>query len=412
MVSGGPQLVTRLGRLGEVELSAAMSGDDGAFGHAWSAAYVYVARGFTVGGAVRRASASYATAGNRTFTADPLALDAGVSLSLPLWSVAHVSGTWQRQEYHGPRPVSDSVSVTSRVRVSRRTDAFITVSRTRVGGVDGPSVYAGLNRTVGRRGAVGASVQQADGRTTAGVDVQRSMPVGEGYGYRVRAEAGGSDVVDGNLQYQSRRGRYELRQTQNGSAAGTSLSVSGALVGIGGRVYAARPVEQSFALVRVPGVSRVRAYVSNQEIGRTDRHGNLLVPNLLPYYGNTLRIADEDVPLALTIGTREMTLAPPFRGGAVALFPVAREQRVTGTVRLVRQAVTEVPVFGRVVVRLAGQEIESPIGRNGAFYLEKLPVGPVTAIVEYEGQSCAFELTVPVSDAPVAALGAFACEVP
>ena len=42
-------------------------------------------------------------------------------------------------------------------------------------------------------------------------------------------------------------------------------------------------MEQSFALVRVPGVSHVRAFMSNQEVGQTDGHGNLLVPNLLPY---------------------------------------------------------------------------------------------------------------------------------
>ena len=57
--------------------------------------------------------------------------------------------------------------------------------------------------------------------------------------------------------------------------AATAVWASGSIVGIGGRLFATRPVDQSFALVRVPGVPDVRAYLSNQEIGRTNGHGDL-----------------------------------------------------------------------------------------------------------------------------------------
>ena len=57
------------------------------------------------------------------------------------------------------------------------------------------------------------------------------------------------------------------------------------------------PVGQSFALLRVPGVKGVEGFSSNQPIGRTNGSGDLLVPEILPYYGNRLSIADTDVPL-------------------------------------------------------------------------------------------------------------------
>jgi outer membrane usher protein FimD/PapC len=76
-------------------------------------------------------------------------------------------------------------------------------------------------------------------------------------------------------------------------------------------------VRNSFALVRVPGVDGVRAYASHQEIGRTNRRGNLLIPDLLPYYGNELNIADTDIPIDYTVPDVRITLAPPYRGGAV-----------------------------------------------------------------------------------------------
>ena len=84
--------------------------------------------------------------------------------------------------------------------------------------------------------------------------------------------------VNGVARYQGAHGRYELRQETIGSESTTTLSTMGAIVGIGGGVFATRPVEESFALVRVPGVEGVRAFASHQEIGKTGRRGDLLVP--------------------------------------------------------------------------------------------------------------------------------------
>jgi outer membrane usher protein len=214
------------------------------------------------------------------------------------------------------------------------------------------------------------------------------------------------------VQYQTRFGRYEMRQEHLDGAPVTTLNASGSIVGIGGRLFASRPVEQSFALVRVPGVSHVRTFMSNQEIGQTDSRGNLLVPNLLPYYGNRLSIADVDVPLELSIGAREMTLAPPYRGGAVALFPVSREQRLTGTIVVASAGGLVVPVSGRLTVASDGHPIESPIGRGGQFYLEGLTPGTYQATVEHEALTCRFALRVVESDAPVVKLGTVQCNVP
>jgi outer membrane usher protein len=139
-----------------------------------------------------------------------------------------------------------------------------------------------------------------------------------------------------------------------GGTGHTNVSVAGALVGIGGDLYATRPVRNSFALVRVPGVAGVRTYSSHQEIGRTNRGGNLLIPDLLPYYGNELNIDDTDIPIDYTVPDVDITLAPPYRGGAVVLFPVRRIQRATGTVVLLTAAGEEHPSFGELTIVAEG----------------------------------------------------------
>jgi outer membrane usher protein len=225
----------------------------------------------------------------------------------------------------------------------------------------------------------------------------------------LRGEAGEVGAVDADLQYQSRFGRYELRQSTLGGQAATSVWASGAIVGIGGRLFASRPVEQSYGLVRVPGVANVRAFVSHQEIGRTDRRGDLLVPDLVPYYGNILSIADEDVPLELTIDRRQLTLAPPAGGGALALFHVSRQARAFGRLQINEHGAVVVPAYGRIEVRVKDATLDSPLGAGGEFYLEGLAPGPHPARVEYKGGTCDFTLQVPDVTAAVVQLGLVRC---
>jgi outer membrane usher protein FimD/PapC len=50
-----------------------------------------------------------------------------------------------------------------------------------------------------------------------------------------------------------------------------TLSTFGSIVAIGGPVYPSRSIYDSFALIRVPGVADVPGYISNQEVGQTNR---------------------------------------------------------------------------------------------------------------------------------------------
>ena len=161
--------------------------------------------------------------------------------------------------------------------------------------------YAGLTVLFGRSSASVAHVHDSRGQRMA-VEAQQPLPVGHRLRLPdARREWSQLDTVNGVARYQGAHGRYELRQETIGKESTTTLSTMGAIVGIGGGVYATRPVQDSFALVRVPGVEGVRAFASHQEIGKTGRRGDLLVPDLQAYYGNILNIADGDIPLQYAV---------------------------------------------------------------------------------------------------------------
>jgi outer membrane usher protein len=271
-------------------------------------------------------------------------------------------------------------------------------------------VFVGLSMLFGRTTAGVSLAQNRNGRSV-GVDAQRPVPVGEGYGYQVRAESGSPGTFSGAARYQGRHGRYEVRRDVIGGDGSTSATIAGSVVAIGGGVFASRPVQQSFALVQVPGVEGVRGFASNQEVGRTNSAGNLLVPDLQPYYGNLLNIADSDIPLDYSVNGVKLTLAVPFRGGALAVFPVQLIRRVTGTIRIGEALNERTPEYGEIRVSAAGvaEPIVSPIGGTGEFYFENLAPGRHAATVQDDKGSCEFVLDVPTSAESLVDLGTIRC---
>jgi outer membrane usher protein len=231
-------------------------------------------------------------------------------------------------------------------------------------------------------------------------------------GWRVRGDTAGEGTVNGLLQVQPAFGRYEAAYDRgygpNGSEVG-SLSAAGGVVLVGERLFATRPVEQSFALVRVPGISGVRVRLEQQEVGRTGSGGDLLVPGLLPYYGNRLSIADTDVPADFRIGRVERVVAPRPRGAAVVRFEVERLRAVEGRVRLGGRRGARIPAWGTLEVDTPRGTHRSPIAEGGEFWLEDLPSGTHAARVYFEGDVCEFGLSVPESGPGVVDVGTLGC---
>jgi len=410
LFSGGPLMVTSLGLAGELEVTGAISRDRGQTGSAASVAYTYAGRRFNAGAALRGQAGTYATASLPSDAAKPT-LDAGASVGVRVASRVSVNATWQDTTYsHGfGRIRSGTVSISS--RVSRRASLFASFTRAAGGPDRGGAAFVGLTFSAAERTTVTIGGERQFGSGRALVDVQRSLPLGTGFGYRVRADSGTSGIAAAEALYQNRYGRVELRHDQLGAETYTSIVASGALVGIGGALFATRPLQDGYALVRVPGVANVRTFLSNQEIGRTNRRGDLLVPNLLSYYANRVRIADADVPLDRTVGAVERVVAPGYRAGAIVEFPVRRDTRVLGSIVLERNGATIVPAAGIVSLTTDDRPYESPVGRNGEFYFENIAAGAHRARVRYEGTECEFTIEVPAVEDPVMQIGAHTCVV-
>jgi outer membrane usher protein len=251
------------------------------------------------------------------------------------------------------------------------------------------------------------SYQHEDGNGKGILDLRKDLPIGPGYGYGFQASTSGD--IDSIFQYQTSFGRYEANYNRFDGQQGSRLSAAGGLAFIDNSVQFTRPVQDSFALIKVPGLSGVRGYLNNLEVGKTDSGGRLFVPNLLSYYGNNLGISRKDLPFNYNLDVTDKIIASPYRGGAVVEFPAARIQRVVGKTMIDHAGKTLVPKFGQLTITGQSQTSDSPLGNDGEFYFENLKSGRYRAQIETKEETCEFSLDVPPTSEETIQLGLLTC---
>ena len=404
--AAGPSLNLRL-PFAEVELAAQGSRSAGRTGSAVLFGLSSVHRVLSLSASLRAMSRDYSTltiAAPRDRSRLQLSTQAASYLG-------HGIGVSVQEQYANTYDgqVIARTGVSASMQLLSRASLFLTATRAREGGSLGYEIFAGITVAAGNRTSASAWAQRHNGRFTPMAEVQRALPIGTALGYRVRADQG-SNLAQGELNYQGPYGRYDVSEEMLNDHPSARLNVTGGLVAIGGGVHPSREVSDSYALVRVPNVGGVRAFANNQEVGRTSRQGDILVPNLLPYYANRLSIADTDIPLDHAITSVERVVAPPFRGGSVVVFTATPISSVTGTVVLDFGGQSVLPVLGQLSLSVRGTTVDSPIGRKGEFYFESLEPGTYSAVVQFETTTCRFQLDVPAGRT-FTSLGVVRCAV-
>jgi outer membrane usher protein len=178
---------------------------------------------------------------------------------------------------------------------------------------------------------------------------------------------------------------------------------------VGGNLFATRPVQESFAVIRVAGLAGIHGFLNNLEAGSTDSRGNLFVPSLLSYYGNKLSISAKDIPLNHNVAVVDRIIAPPYRGGAMVEFSTTRIQRLVGKTIVTKEGKDSVPAFGQLSLSAGGKNFDSPLGKEGEFYFENVQGGRYQGLIEHKDLSCEFTLEIPVSAEELIQLGTLRC---
>jgi outer membrane usher protein len=249
------------------------------------------------------------------------------------------------------------------------------------------------------------SVRSAGGgsNTDFTTTLQRNLPMGEGYGYRVMARSDGAREATYSLQ--NNVGTYTLAAAQAQGSTETRLNASGGVALLGGDMFPSRRIDQSFAVARIPDYPNVRMLTDNQPAGRTDASGNALIPRLRAYDRNVISIDQRDLPLDAEIHGLKVEAVPYFRSGIDVRFPIKRSRGATFTVRI--EDGSPLPVGA--LVQEAGNDAVYTAGYDGEVYAAGL--GPATRLrATWEDHSCFFDVQFEASSDPLPDLGTFICK--
>ena len=218
------------------------------------------------------------------------------------------------------------------------------------------------------RVAVNTSGGRQRGEKVASVSMGRAPDFDGGLGWALQSGKNGEQRYDqAQVQYLGSHGRAIVSTQRVGESRNTSVDVSGAIVAMDGAVIAARNVGRGFALVS-GGAPDLPVLQDNRPIGRTDRNGRLLVPDLQPYAASRIAIDPSSLPSDTRIPHTVLEIVPRQNAGVVARFAI--ERYAAATLTLVRADGT-VPDVG-TLARLDGSELTAMVGYDGVLFIEGL----------------------------------------
>lgn len=267
------------------------------------------------------------------------------------------------------------------------------------------TVGASISHYFGDRTSASAQFSRQNAGNDSQLQIQKSLPEGPGFGYRLAAQEGLNQRQEASGSWQTNSGAYTAGASQQSGNASTRLGASGGVAFLDGSTFVSRRIDDSFAVVNVGGYPDVRVYYENRLAGATDSQGRALIPHLRPYQQNRVSVEEEDLPIEAQTDRLELQLTPALRSGIYAEFPVKTVRG--GTLVIVLEDGSFIP--SGATVMLPGGEEEYPVGLRGEAFLPALAESNELRVT-WKGQRCRIDIKLPPGSPPLADLGKHICK--
>lgn len=262
-----------------------------------------------------------------------------------------------------------------------------------------------ISHYFGDRTSASAQINRQNAGNDSQLQVQKNLPEGPGFGYRLTAQEGLNRRQEANGSWQTNSGTYTAGASQQPGSSSTRLGASGGVAFLGGAAFASRRINDSFAVVDAGGYPDVRVYYENRLAGTTGSRGQALIPHLRPYQKNRISVEEEDLPIEAQIDQRELLVTPALRSGSYARFPIRTVHG--GTLSIVLEDGSFIP--SGATVTLLNREEEYPVGLRGEVFLPELAESN-ELLVTWKAQGCQIDIKLPPDSPPLADLGRHICK--
>nr|WP_275679240.1 fimbria/pilus outer membrane usher protein [Pseudomonas entomophila] len=285
------------------------------------------------------------------------------------------------------------------------------------------SLYLSANREVGDsqwavqaqlvipfdlRGTLAFSAERSkDGQDLQRVNYSRAVPVGGGVGYNLGYATGGNRDAYRQADVTWRLQSVQLQAGVYGSSGEMTrwADASGSLVLMDAGLFAANRIDDAFVVVSTSGYADVPVRYENQQIGRTDRNGHLLVPYSSGYYRGKYEIDPMELPADVLAPQVEQRVAVRRGSGYLLEFPL-RQVRAASLV-LVDSDQQELKLGSHVLHQESGGE--AVVGWDGLVYLENLAPHNRLQVDKADGGQCQVAFDLPEGEGPIPLIGPLVC---
>ena len=228
-----------------------------------------------------------------------------------------------------------------------------------------------------------------------------------GLGWRTLAgQQQGQARAEGGLLYAGRYGQVNADLSASRDQTALRLGASGGIVVADGNFFATRRVDNSFGIAEVAGYPDVGIGLSGNVLTKTNAQGVALIPRMMPYQNNLVRIDPAELPISAEIDSIEQAAVPAYRSAVKVVFPV-RSGR--GALIKINFADGE-PAPAGALVYLAGDKQEFYVARRGEAFVTGLETTNQLQL-KWKDQSCKLEVTLPaVTTEDIARVGPVICQ--
>ncbi len=222
------------------------------------------------------------------------------------------------------------------------------------------------------------------------VYLSRAMPSDGGFAWDASwaNQNSGGDYRQGSLRWRNQKIDTSTGFYGDSDNRTEWADVTGSLVLMDSRLFAANEVSDAFVLVKT-GYPDVTVRYENQVMGRTDRDGYLLVPRISSYYPAKYDIDALDLPADMTVPRVEQRFAVKRQSGFLLRFPI--EPLRAASVILYNRHGEPLPVSSQVL--RSGQPTEY-VGWDGLVWLDNLQSENAITVVTPDGRHCITHLSL------------------
>jgi outer membrane usher protein len=298
-----------------------------------------------------------------------------------------------------------SYSANYSLRVGKRGSLAFNFIRVN-GTSSGSSAGVALSLPLGGQTTASVGMNHAAGRTDSYMSANQGLTDEIGFAWRALAGTRSKRTYsEGGVSYQGRRALLTGDISAAGGQQTARVGAQGGLVYVDGRFFSSRRLQDSFALVEVPGYPNIGVGFQGGILTRTDEHGVALLPRLLPYQVNRIRLDAADLPINAELDTIEQTVVPAARSAVKIRFPVR-----PGRGALIKILLDDgEPAPAGAQINIAGDTKTFFVARRGESFVTGLQ-GKNTLRMAWKRRFCTFSVDLPAGKVDdIARVGPVTC---